>query len=191
VVAASSTAWSYAAVSSSPQETTLEDQQRWARDAAASHGWVITREFSGIASGAKGTREILGTLIDELERTPKAARPQRVLMIESTAWGEWRWIASPHWPKFANSELYCTRAKTAVVTYGTRPRKERDPTSENRALICANPTLGYACSSRSTRDNGVQFECSDRAPGPIRKRCAAGANSRTGSMQRFALYARS
>ncbi len=73
--------WSYAAVSSSPQETTLEDQQHWARDTAARNGWIITREFSGVASGAKGPREILRILIDELDRTPKAARPQRVLMI--------------------------------------------------------------------------------------------------------------
>ena len=80
-MAAPSTAWSYAAVSSSPQEATLEDQQQWACDTAARNGWIITREFSGVASGAKGPREILRVLIDELERAPKAARPQRVLMI--------------------------------------------------------------------------------------------------------------
>jgi DNA invertase Pin-like site-specific DNA recombinase len=34
-----------------------------------------------VGSGAKGTRGILSNLIDELERTPKAARPKRVLMI--------------------------------------------------------------------------------------------------------------
>jgi DNA invertase Pin-like site-specific DNA recombinase len=75
------TAWSYTAVSSSPQEATLDDQRQWATDTAVGHGWVITREFSGVGSGAKGTRDLLSTLIDELERTPKATRPQRVLMI--------------------------------------------------------------------------------------------------------------
>lgn len=80
-MAAPSTVWSYAAVSSSPQEATLEDQQQWARDTAARNGWLITREFSGVASGAKGPRDILRSLIHELERTPKATRPQRVLMI--------------------------------------------------------------------------------------------------------------
>jgi DNA invertase Pin-like site-specific DNA recombinase len=75
------TVWLYAAVSSSPQEATLDDQRQWASDTAARNGWVITREFSGVGSGAKGTRDILSTLIDELERTPKAGRPQRVLMI--------------------------------------------------------------------------------------------------------------
>jgi DNA invertase Pin-like site-specific DNA recombinase len=75
------TVWTYAAVSSSPQEDTLEDQQQWAAETAARHGWIIARQFSGVGSGAKGAREILNTLIDELERTPKAARPKRVLMI--------------------------------------------------------------------------------------------------------------
>lgn len=73
--------WLYAAVSSSPQEATLEDQRQWAKETAVRNGWVIAREFAGVSSGAKGTREILTNLIDELERTPKAARPQRVLMI--------------------------------------------------------------------------------------------------------------
>jgi DNA invertase Pin-like site-specific DNA recombinase len=81
IMAAPITVWSYAAVSSSPQEATLEDQQQWASETAARNGWVIAREFFGVASGAKGTREILSVLIDELERTPKASRPQRVLMV--------------------------------------------------------------------------------------------------------------
>lgn len=80
-MAAPLTVWSYAAVSSSPQEATLEDQRQWATDTAARNGWVIAREFSGVGSGAKGTRELLSVLIEELERTPKAARPARVLMI--------------------------------------------------------------------------------------------------------------
>ncbi len=73
--------WLYAAVSSSPQEATLEDQRQWAKETAVRNGWVIAREFAGVSSGAKGTREILSNLIEELERTPKAARPKRVLMI--------------------------------------------------------------------------------------------------------------
>jgi DNA invertase Pin-like site-specific DNA recombinase len=80
-VAAPITVWSYAAVSSSPQEATLDDQQQWASETAARNDWIITREFSGVGSGAKGAREILSNLIDELERTPKAVRPKRVLMI--------------------------------------------------------------------------------------------------------------
>jgi DNA invertase Pin-like site-specific DNA recombinase len=79
--AAAVAVWLYAAVSSSPQEATLEDQRQWASETAARNDWVITRAFSGVASGAKGTRDILSNLIDELERTPKAARPKRVLMI--------------------------------------------------------------------------------------------------------------
>jgi DNA invertase Pin-like site-specific DNA recombinase len=75
------TVWSYLAVSSSPQEATLEDQRQWACETAVRSGWVIAREFAGVGSGAKGTRDILSNLIDELERTPKAARPKRVLMI--------------------------------------------------------------------------------------------------------------
>jgi len=75
------TVWSYAAVSSSPQEATLDDQRQWASETATRNGWVVTREFSGVGSGAKGPRDLLSNLIDELERTPKAGRPQRVLMI--------------------------------------------------------------------------------------------------------------
>ncbi len=78
---ASAAAWLYAAVSSSPQEATLEDQRQWATDTAHRNGWVITREFAGVGSGAKGTRELLDTLINELSATPRAARPSRVLMI--------------------------------------------------------------------------------------------------------------
>lgn len=80
-VATSSAVWLYAAVSSSPQEATLEDQRQWARETAVRNGWFIAREFAGVGSGAKGTRDILTNLIEELERTPKAARPKRVLMI--------------------------------------------------------------------------------------------------------------
>ncbi|HEV3092146.1 MAG TPA: recombinase family protein [Candidatus Cybelea sp.] len=40
------------------------------------HARVFRRGFR-----RKGTREILSNLIDELERTAKAARPKRVLMI--------------------------------------------------------------------------------------------------------------
>jgi DNA invertase Pin-like site-specific DNA recombinase len=80
-VPTASTVWLYAAVSSSPQEATLEDQRQWAKQTAIRNGWVITREFAGVSSGARGTREILKNLIEELQRTPKAARPQRVLMI--------------------------------------------------------------------------------------------------------------
>jgi DNA invertase Pin-like site-specific DNA recombinase len=81
LVTALNTVWLFAAVSSSPQEATLDDQRQWAKEAALSNGWIIAREFAGVGSGAKGTREILSNLIDELERTPKAARPKRVLMI--------------------------------------------------------------------------------------------------------------
>jgi DNA invertase Pin-like site-specific DNA recombinase len=80
-IAAPVTAWLYAAVSSSPQEATLDDQRQWASETAVRNGWIITREFSGVGSGAKGTRGILSNLIDELERTPKTTRPKRVLMI--------------------------------------------------------------------------------------------------------------
>jgi DNA invertase Pin-like site-specific DNA recombinase len=71
----------YAAVSSSPQEATLEDQLAWGKQVALANGWTITREFSGVSSGAKGTRELLEDLLAELRSTPKAQRPKHVLMI--------------------------------------------------------------------------------------------------------------
>lgn len=75
------TAWLYAAVSSSPQEATLEDQRAWAYQAAAANGWIITRNFSGVSSGAKGTRDLLEGLLAALKATPKRQRPERILMI--------------------------------------------------------------------------------------------------------------
>jgi DNA invertase Pin-like site-specific DNA recombinase len=76
-----STAWLYAAVSSSPQEATLEDQLAWGKSVAVANGWTITREFSGVGSGAKGTRDLLKDLLAELRGTPKARRPKHLLMI--------------------------------------------------------------------------------------------------------------
>jgi DNA invertase Pin-like site-specific DNA recombinase len=76
-----STAWLYAAVSSSPQEATLDDQLAWGKSTAVANGWTITREFSGVGSGAKGTRELLKDLLAELRVTPKARRPKFLLMI--------------------------------------------------------------------------------------------------------------
>lgn len=73
--------WLYCAVSSSPQESTLEDQEQWGRDVALSHDWTITRTFSGRSSGKLGIRKILEQLLTELTATPKAQRPTRVLMI--------------------------------------------------------------------------------------------------------------
>jgi DNA invertase Pin-like site-specific DNA recombinase len=75
------TAWLYAAVSSSPQEATLDDQRRWGEEVARANGWAITRVFSGTASGKLGTRRILDETLAELTATPKAQRPERLLMI--------------------------------------------------------------------------------------------------------------
>jgi DNA invertase Pin-like site-specific DNA recombinase len=75
------TAWLYAAVSSSPQEATLEDQLSWGKSVALANAWTIAREFSGVSSGAKGTRDLLKDLLAELRSTPKARRPKYLLMI--------------------------------------------------------------------------------------------------------------
>jgi DNA invertase Pin-like site-specific DNA recombinase len=75
------TAWGYYAVSSSPQEATLADQEAWAKDVARARGWEITRSFSGTASGRLGVRTILEQLIAELTAIPKTQRPDRILLI--------------------------------------------------------------------------------------------------------------
>lgn len=75
------TAWSYTVVSSDQQVDTIPDQERWANDVARENGWIISRVFSGVSSGAAGTRKLLEDLLSELRRTPKAQRPKRVLCI--------------------------------------------------------------------------------------------------------------
>ncbi len=76
-----STAWLYCAVSSSPQEITLDSQEQWGQQTAKVHGWTITRTFKGVSSGKTGTRKLLDDLLAELRATPKAARPERLLLV--------------------------------------------------------------------------------------------------------------
>jgi DNA invertase Pin-like site-specific DNA recombinase len=73
--------WVLAVVSSSPQELTLDAQEQWAKETAASNGWEITRTFKGVSSGKFGTRQLLKDLLAELRTTPKAQRPRRVLTV--------------------------------------------------------------------------------------------------------------
>jgi site-specific DNA recombinase len=75
------TAWAYLAVSSAKQRDTLPDQESWAKAAAKANGWALTKTFKDVSSGKEGTRQLFGDLISELEDTPKAKRPARVLMI--------------------------------------------------------------------------------------------------------------
>jgi DNA invertase Pin-like site-specific DNA recombinase len=74
-------AWSYLVVSSTIQADTLDHQAAWAESAAQEHGWQIVRTFRGTSSGASGARKLLEQLLTELRGTPKAQRPDRVLMI--------------------------------------------------------------------------------------------------------------
>jgi DNA invertase Pin-like site-specific DNA recombinase len=75
------TAWAYLTVSTARQADTLEDQERWVRDAAAINDWEITRTFRGVSSGATGVRKLLEELISALVATPKTQRPKRICMI--------------------------------------------------------------------------------------------------------------
>ena len=79
------TAWAYCAVSSSEQEGTLDDQRAWAKHIAEANGWTITRTFgadkAGWPRGKDGVRKLLEVLVTELEQTPKAQRPARILLI--------------------------------------------------------------------------------------------------------------
>jgi DNA invertase Pin-like site-specific DNA recombinase len=74
-------AWAYLVVSSEQQAETLEHQESWARETAASHEWQIKASLRGVSSGRDGTRDLLETLLARLRALPAAARPARVLMI--------------------------------------------------------------------------------------------------------------
>jgi DNA invertase Pin-like site-specific DNA recombinase len=75
------TAWAYLVVSSEQQADTLDHQQTWASTLASEKAWQISRTFRGVSSGRDGTRGLLEELLEELRKTPKPERPDRVLMI--------------------------------------------------------------------------------------------------------------
>ena len=74
-------AWLLVAVSSGPQEVSLDTQEAWCQEAAAAHGWPVIRVFRGVSSGAKGTRELLDDLLIELRNTPKPERPRWLITV--------------------------------------------------------------------------------------------------------------
>ncbi len=75
------TAWAYLVVSSEQQAETLTFQERWAKETAGQHGWILTEMFQGVSSGRDGTRALLKKLLARLEDKPRSERPYRVLMI--------------------------------------------------------------------------------------------------------------
>lgn len=75
------TAWAFCAVSSNPQEGTLDAQLAWAKSTAQRNGWKITRTFRGVGTGKAGTRKLFDDLLAALRDTPKAERPVRILMV--------------------------------------------------------------------------------------------------------------
>jgi DNA invertase Pin-like site-specific DNA recombinase len=77
----SARAWLLAVVSSDGQAETLEFQEQWGRQIAAENGWTIERVFKDVSSGRDGARQLLKDLLEELRRLPKAARPDRVLLV--------------------------------------------------------------------------------------------------------------
>jgi DNA invertase Pin-like site-specific DNA recombinase len=73
--------WAYLVVSDPGQAHTLPDQEEWARDYAAMHGWDLTKIYRGVDSGRAGTRGLCDRMVDAIEALPKESRPSRVLMI--------------------------------------------------------------------------------------------------------------
>lgn len=76
-----STAWAYLAVSSDVQSESLPEQRSWAEETARANGWRIDRYFEAVSTGKHGVRQLMQTLLEELEHTPKTRRPDRVLMV--------------------------------------------------------------------------------------------------------------
>lgn len=79
--------WALAVVSSDGQSDTLVHQRRWAEEAAAAHGWRLTRVIEGVASGKAGPRQMVRDLIAELRSIDAAARPAQILMIRADRLG--------------------------------------------------------------------------------------------------------
>jgi DNA invertase Pin-like site-specific DNA recombinase len=74
-------AWLLAVVSSDGQAETLDFQERWGTEVAAENGWTIERTFKDVSSGRDGARQLLKDLLHELRALPKAARPERILLV--------------------------------------------------------------------------------------------------------------
>lgn len=74
-------AWAFLVVSDPQQADSLRDQETWAQQTAAAHGWVITRTIAGVSSGRDGPRKLTLSMIAELERLSSSDRPHRLLMI--------------------------------------------------------------------------------------------------------------
>lgn len=79
--------WALAAVSSDHQSETLAHQRRWAEEAAASHGWHLSRVIEGVSTGKAGPRRVVRDLLAELRALDDDARPKRVLMIRADRLG--------------------------------------------------------------------------------------------------------
>jgi DNA invertase Pin-like site-specific DNA recombinase len=73
-------AWVLAVVSSAPQADDLAFHEADAHRLCAEKGWEVERVFSDVASGNRGVRALLTQLIAELRLTPKALRPQWIVM---------------------------------------------------------------------------------------------------------------
>jgi DNA invertase Pin-like site-specific DNA recombinase len=79
--------WALAAVSSEGQSETLAHQRKWAEDAAASHGWRLSRVIEGVATGKAGPRRIVRELLADLRALDAEARPKKLLMIRADRLG--------------------------------------------------------------------------------------------------------
>jgi DNA invertase Pin-like site-specific DNA recombinase len=79
--------WALAAVSSEGQSETLAHQRRWAEEAAAAHGWHLTRVVEGVATGKAGPRRLVRELLADLRALDAEARPTKVLMIRADRLG--------------------------------------------------------------------------------------------------------
>lgn len=83
------TCWVLAVVSDVGQAESLPHQLKWAEETAAENGWTVTRKPYSKAgsSGREGVRALVQQMMDDLNATPAAQRPERILMIRQDRLG--------------------------------------------------------------------------------------------------------
>jgi DNA invertase Pin-like site-specific DNA recombinase len=150
-------AWAYLAVSSSPQETMLEeDQLAWARDEAERQGWTITHVVRGVGSGKLGPRAMARELLVQLRALDPEQRPDYVLITRIDRVGRGAIVET----QLVFHEL----RELGVRAYTREDGEVRSDTPLEQLMVAMKATL-------AAQENEVRR---DKALATYRRRAAAG-----------------
>jgi DNA invertase Pin-like site-specific DNA recombinase len=148
--------WALLAVSSEQQSETLVHPRKWAEEAAASHGWHLTRVVEGVASGKEGPRRVVRELLADLRTIDPEARPARLLMIRADRVGRGSII---------DSQIVLRDLRELGVSVWTRDQGEVKLDSTMDQLISAVTLAVAAHENDVRRDKAKQVRKRKREAG--------------------------